>query len=97
MKLDLTEYVESRELPHEFLIRDREYRRKKLLLINGRPIEKYTDKEIEWLLKYKEKDVIYELYAVANHSGTVSGGHYYCYAKNFNDDKWYSFNDSSVH
>lgn len=38
---------------------------------------------------------IYDLYAVCNHSGGLSGGHYFAYCKNIND-KWYNFNDSSV-
>lgn len=37
---------------------------------------------------------IYELYAISNHYGSLSGGHYTAFAKNGN--KWYSFNDSSV-
>ena len=36
----------------------------------------------------------YELYAISNHYGSLGGGHYTAYAKN--EDKWYSFNDSSV-
>lgn len=36
----------------------------------------------------------YELYAVSNHYGSLGGGHYTAYAKN--EEKWYSFNDSSV-
>lgn len=37
---------------------------------------------------------IYELYAICNHSGNVSGGHYYSYCKINNE--WFNFNDSSV-
>lgn len=37
---------------------------------------------------------IYELYAVSNHYGSLSGGHYTAYAKN--KERWFSFNDSSV-
>ena len=38
---------------------------------------------------------LYELYAVSNHSGGLGGGHYTAYAKNFDNHKWYMFNDSS--
>ena len=38
----------------------------------------------------------YELYAISNHMGNLGGGHYTAYAKNFNNNKWYSFNDSST-
>ena len=36
---------------------------------------------------------VYNLYAVANHSGTTFGGHYTAYAKNPNSGAWHSFND----
>ncbi|KAK8811286.1 hypothetical protein WA158_003021 [Blastocystis sp. Blastoise] len=44
-------------------------------------------------------DTVYDLIAVANHSGTPSFGHYYCYAKDENEgnSKWYTYNDSSCH
>jgi ubiquitin C-terminal hydrolase len=38
----------------------------------------------------------YELNAVVNHVGGLSGGHYYCYAKNNYSQKFYEFNDTSV-
>lgn len=40
--------------------------------------------------------VVYDLYAVSNHSGGLGGGHYYAYGKNAIKDSWYCFNDSSV-
>lgn len=39
---------------------------------------------------------IYDLYAVSNHGGGLDGGHYTAYGKNFMDNRWYYFNDSSV-
>jgi len=39
---------------------------------------------------------IYDLYAVSNHYGGLGGGHYTAYAKNAENEQWYSFNDSSV-
>ncbi|XDV53642.1 hypothetical protein PO909_022090 [Leuciscus waleckii] len=38
----------------------------------------------------------YDLYAIANHSGSLIGGHYYADIKSFEDQQWYRFNDSSV-
>ena len=32
----------------------------------------------------------------SNHSGAISGGHYYAYVKNLESKKWYNFNDSNV-
>lgn len=40
--------------------------------------------------------LLYDLYAVSNHSGGLGGGHYYAYAKNIYKNRWYCFNDSSV-
>merc|ERR1711974_337113 len=39
---------------------------------------------------------IYDLMAVSNHFGALGGGHYTAFAKNFNDQKWYKFDDSNV-
>ncbi|XP_047660307.1 ubiquitin carboxyl-terminal hydrolase 47 isoform X2 [Tachysurus fulvidraco] len=38
----------------------------------------------------------YELYAVINHIGNESGGHYNAVIKSFKDGKWYCFDDTSV-
>ncbi|KAK9456186.1 hypothetical protein V1511DRAFT_521020 [Dipodascopsis uninucleata] len=40
--------------------------------------------------------LIYDLFAVDNHYGGLGGGHYTAYVKNFVDNKWYYFDDSSV-
>ncbi|XP_076829169.1 ubiquitin carboxyl-terminal hydrolase 47 isoform X2 [Brachyhypopomus gauderio] len=42
------------------------------------------------------KDCEYGLYAVINHSGGYSGGHYNAIIKSFEDNMWYCFDDSSV-
>jgi ubiquitin carboxyl-terminal hydrolase 8 len=43
-----------------------------------------------------ERNITYKLYAIGNHSGTASGGHYYAYCKNSEQNKWYCYNDSNV-
>lgn len=48
-----------------------------------------------YVIGYKKKSYVYELYGVCNHSGVVLGGHYTSYVKNANN-KWYHFNDTSV-
>jgi hypothetical protein len=40
-------------------------------------------------------DCIYDLYAVSNHGGTLSGGHYTAMCR-VGEDAWYSFNDEAV-
>lgn len=50
-----------------------------------------------YLLSNKSKQpVIYDLYGVVNHYGTMGGGHYTAYCQNFLNKKWYEFNDSRV-
>ena len=44
---------------------------------------------------FKNDSMKYNLYAVSNHFGNQSGGHYTAYRKN-PDNKWYCFNDDSV-
>ena len=43
----------------------------------------------------KEREKIYELYAVSNHTGGTMGGHYFSYVRN-KDNNWYKFNDNIV-
>tara|TARA_B110000908_G_C10120063_1_gene387184 strand:- start:238 stop:420 length:183 start_codon:yes stop_codon:yes gene_type:complete len=38
---------------------------------------------------------MYDLYAISNHGGEFSGGHYWSYAKNI-DGNWYNFNDTQI-
>ena len=50
-------------------------------------------------IKYDEtgkNDNIYDLFAVANHQGNFTGGHYNAYAKNFITNKWYEFDDEYI-
>jgi len=42
----------------------------------------------------QDKPAIYDLYAISNHIGGMSGGHYTAYALNKNDKNWYKFDDS---
>ncbi|CDW85002.1 ubiquitin carboxyl-terminal hydrolase family [Stylonychia lemnae] len=44
----------------------------------------------------KELSLLYDLYAVSNHYGSINFGHYTAYCKNYLNGKWYDFNDSSV-
>ena len=39
---------------------------------------------------------MYDLYAVCNHLGGMSGGHYTAYCKNSIDGQWYLFDDTNV-
>lgn len=47
-------------------------------------------------IKNSETPVLYDLYAVSNHYGSLNGGHYTAYGYNSHMGRWYNFNDSSV-
>ena len=64
-------------------------------------ITKFVDFPLEGLnlnnyILGKTEDMIYDLYAVSNHYGGLSGGHYTAYCQNFFDKTWFEFNDSNV-
>lgn len=42
----------------------------------------------------QEDDLIYDLYGVVNHSGSLTGGHYTAQCYNEIEKEWYGFNDS---
>lgn len=42
------------------------------------------------------KQEIYDLIAIDDHMGGLGGGHYTAFAKNFEDDNWYKFDDTIV-
>ena len=56
----------------------------------------------KYVLSYKNSNINnyfeakYDLFAVANHYGSLSFGHYKAYCKNSIDNNWYEFNDSNV-
>ena len=57
--------------------------------LTGLDMKKYT-------LSTNGKPVIYDLYAVSNHYGSLNGGHYTAYCKNAVTQKWYEFDDTRV-
>ena len=44
----------------------------------------------------KNPKCVYDLYAISNHFGTLSGGHYTAYCKNAITGKFYEFDDTNV-
>eukprot|EP01080_Neovahlkampfia_damariscottae_P004225 gene4225-7562_t len=58
------------------------------------PIESFDMSE--YVVGNKDKNTIYDLYAISNHSGSLYSGHYTADAKNTFNGNWYHFNDSSV-
>lgn len=58
--------------------------------INGLNVSNYVMSNEEGV------PLIYDLFAIANHYGSMGFGHYISYAKNPYDNKWYEFDDSHV-
>lgn len=50
----------------------------------------------EYVLGPQKKPLVYDCYAVSNHYGSMSGGHYTAFGKNEITQEWYHFDDSSV-
>ncbi|XP_011409062.2 PREDICTED: ubiquitin carboxyl-terminal hydrolase 15-like [Amphimedon queenslandica] len=50
----------------------------------------------KYVVNEEEPQPLYDLFAVSNHFGGLGGGHYTAYAKNKDNGKWYSFDDSHV-
>jgi len=59
------------------------------------PVEGLDMRPYALTLKNEPKPVLYDLYAVSNHYGSLNGGHYTASVKNSITGKWYYMNDSS--
>ncbi len=60
------------------------------------PIENLNIGEYVQYKENKQENYLYDLFAVANHKGSLDQGHYYAYCKNKENKKWYEFNDKNV-
>ncbi|KAI1096322.1 ubiquitin carboxyl-terminal hydrolase-like protein [Rostrohypoxylon terebratum] len=71
------------------------FRRDKLELLVEFPVEN-LDITSRVLQKEDGKQEVYDLIGVDCHWGGLGGGHYTAFAKNFVDNQWYTYNDSTV-
>lgn len=55
-----------------------------------------TNASVSLASKNDNGPYLYELFAIMIHSGSASGGHYYAYIKEFENNEWFCFNDQSV-
>lgn len=62
---------------------------------NENKIDFPFDLDLTKFNRYNES-IQYELYAVCNHEGKISGGHYKAVCKDFQSDKWFEFDDKIV-
>ena len=49
-----------------------------------------------YVLGYKKQDYVYDLYGVANHMGSLLGGHYTAFVRHAGNGQWYHFNDNRI-
>ena len=49
-----------------------------------------------YCFNYKNESLNYELNSLCIHSGSLNGGHYYAYCKNYKDNQWRQYNDTRV-
>jgi ubiquitin C-terminal hydrolase len=49
----------------------------------------------KYVIGYKNKSFVYDLFGICNHCGTIMGGHYTSFVRNA-DNLWLHYNDSSV-
>ncbi|CAD7004861.1 unnamed protein product [Ceratitis capitata] len=55
-----------------------------------------SNASVEQRIKHDNGPYLYELFAIMIHSGSASGGHYYAYIKEFENNEWFCFNDQTV-
>ncbi|KAH7348660.1 hypothetical protein BKA65DRAFT_264222 [Rhexocercosporidium sp. MPI-PUGE-AT-0058] len=72
-----------------------QYRRDKLDVLVDFPLDG-LDLSSRVIETEDGKQEIYDLFAVDDHWGGLGGGHYTAFAKNYRDNEWYEYNDSSV-
>ncbi|KAM4030659.1 ubiquitin carboxyl-terminal hydrolase 43 [Anomaloglossus baeobatrachus] len=64
---------------------------------NKRPLGQWSSwKQPPCQMENAHLDVLYDLYAVCNHHGSLQGGHYTAYCRNSLDARWYSYDDNNV-
>ena len=78
-----------------------DFQRDLMYKINDRyefPLEIDLGKYLSDDSEQKKEDNTYVLFSVLVHSGDVSGGHYYNFAKPYvNEDRWFKFDDEKVY
>ena len=96
--------MEVYKCPEYLIIHLKRFSHQRASFFNSRKIEELIEYPITNLdlsqhilgLKDSKEKLIYDLYAVSNHSGGLNGGHYTAYAQNPINKKWYEFDDSHV-
>jgi hypothetical protein len=92
-----TKKMEIYQVPNFLIIHLKRFRNNnKIDCVIDFPIEGLNLKDIVLNKESTESDLIYDLYAISNHHGSLGFGHYIAYAKNASNGNWYQFDDSRV-
>ena len=87
------------ETPEVLIIQLKRFKNISTYLTKVRSTIKYplTDLSLQkYYSEYFPRNHTYDLFGVIQHTGSLHGGHYIAHTKNFINNKWYEFNDSSV-
>jgi ubiquitin C-terminal hydrolase len=95
--------MEVYKAPEFLILHLKRFSHQRASLFGSRKIQEFIDYPVEgldltnYILEQSgKKKVIYDLYAVSNHYGSLNGGHYTAYAQNPINKRWYEFDDTDV-
>ena len=60
------------------------------------PLEGLDLNKIDGLVDHEGEELLYDCYAICNHHGSLTSGHYWARCRNLYENKWYELNDSGV-
>ena len=60
------------------------------------PLKSLNLRDIEGLVDCEGEELVYDCYAICNHRGTLSSGHYWAKCRNRRNNKWYKLDDANV-
>lgn len=62
--------------------------------VNGLDLSNFIINQTDDSLNPKQQNMVYDLYAVSNHYGSLNGGHYTAMCKNPVANSWFEFDDN---
>ena len=96
--------MEVYKAPEYLIIHLKRFSHNRNSMFGSRKLNDYIEFPVEGLdmtnyivqSRGSNKKIMYDLYAISNHFGSLSGGHYTAFAKNCIYKKWFNFDDSDV-
>ena len=97
--------MELYRAPEFLIIHLKRFSHQRASIFSSRKIQEFIDFPVEgldlsnYVLQSGDNSgnkLVYDLYAVSNHYGSLNGGHYTAFAQNPINKRWYEFDDSEV-